>query len=215
MVNRAGARASLALALALGALLVVGLAPVSAAVDSGCTGTCGYYEVYDNNTGMPGAKCTYKNSYPYKLIDVSPRAPLMHGYQADKDPVAWRFKVQRKNVNGGSWNTYFTSGYQSSMASDSIPAYTGHGFSRRHWTPPNNPNGYFWRVVLNLRWKADNGNDRRNGDRPLRVVQPGSQEWQCPEPRLRLLHSLELTIDKSIRATGGPADLVGPLTLPA
>jgi hypothetical protein len=33
-----------------------------------------------------------------------------------------------------------------------IPAYDGHGFSRRSWTAPSNPNGYQWRIALDLRW---------------------------------------------------------------
>ncbi len=148
----------MALVFALGALVVVGTAPVAAAVDMGCNGTCGYYEVYDNNTGMPGARCDYANSFPYKLKDISIRPPLMHGYQSDKDPVAWAYRIQRKSVNGGKWRPYFDSGYQSAQASDSIPAYDKHGFTRRAFTMPNNPQGYFWRVVLLLRWKADNGN---------------------------------------------------------
>ena len=151
-------RASLALVIALGALLVISIAPVAAEADMGCTGTCGYYEVYDNDTGTPGAKCTYANGYPYKLKEISIRPPLMHGYQSDKDPVGWAFRIQRKSVNGGKWRPFFDSGYQNSSASETIPAYAGHGFSRRTWTAPNNPGGYFWRVVLLLRWKADNGN---------------------------------------------------------
>jgi hypothetical protein len=151
-------RTSLALVFALGALVVIGIAPVAAETDMGCVGTCGYYQVDDNDTGMPGARCTYANSYPYKLKEISIRPPLMHGYQADKDPVGWAFRIQRKSVNGSKWRPVFDSTYQNSSASDSIPAYLGHGFSRRTWSAPSNPNGYYWRVVLMLRWKADNGN---------------------------------------------------------
>ena len=68
MVNRAGARASLALAVALGALLIVGLAPVSAAQDFGCTGNCGYYQVYDDMAN-PGARCYLRHELPVQAED--------------------------------------------------------------------------------------------------------------------------------------------------
>ena len=58
--------------IALSAVFVVGVAPVGAAVDSGCGGRCGYYEV-DDSTSMPGAKCSYGTSYPYKLKWISVR----------------------------------------------------------------------------------------------------------------------------------------------
>jgi hypothetical protein len=128
-------------------------APASAEVIvKACVGTCGYYEVYDNDTGMSGARCTYGNSYPYKLLNISARPPLMHGYYSTKTKVEWRFKVQRKSVNGSKWLVYYTSSYQSAQANDAIPAYAGHGFSRRTWNAPNNPAGYQYRVVLELQW---------------------------------------------------------------
>ena len=54
---------------------------------------------------------------------MSAREPLMHGDYATKTKVGWRFRIQRQNTNGGSWNTIFTSGYQTAKASNSIPAY--------------------------------------------------------------------------------------------
>ena len=152
VVNRAGARVSLALVFALGSLLVVGLAPVSAAQDFGCTGNCGYYEVQDDMAN-PGARCTYGTSYPYKLKEISIRPPLMHGDHPNKTPVAWAFRITRMPVGGGKWKNIFESGYQSSTASETVPAYGGHGFSRRTWSAPSHPAGYFYRVALLLRWK--------------------------------------------------------------
>jgi len=140
--------------IALSAVFAVGVMPAAAAVDSGCSGKCGYYQVDDSMT-MPGAKCTYGTSYPYKLREISVRPPLMHGWYANKTPVAWRFRIQRKPNSSGSFNNLFTSGYQQSTASDSIPAYANHGFSRRTWDAPNNPNGYRYRVLLDLIWKKN------------------------------------------------------------
>jgi len=150
--NRAGRRTLLALAFAVSSLVVIGIAPVSAEVDYGCVGKCGEYQVYDSTT-MPGAKCTYGTSYPYKLREISVRPPIMHGWYSYKTPVLWRFRIQRQPVGGGSWTNLFTSGYQSSTASNSIAAYANHGFSRRTWDAPNNVSGYRYRVMLNLQWK--------------------------------------------------------------
>ena len=156
VVNRAGARISLALVFALGAVLVVGLAPVSAAHDFGCSGNCGYYEVQDDMSTQ-GARCNYGTSYPYKLLSIRVNPPLMHGDHANKTPVAWAFRITRKSVSGGKWKNYFESGYQSSTASETVPAYMGHGFTRRTWDAPNHPGGYFYRAAVLLRWKY-NGN---------------------------------------------------------
>ncbi len=154
MVNLKRLRLTIVSAIALSAVFVIGATPVSAAVDSGCSGKCGYYEVYDTMS-MPGAKCTYGTSYPYKLKAISVRPPLMHGWYSTKTPVAWRFRIQRGTNGGGAFHNLFTSGYQQSTASDSIPAYANHGFSRRTWDAPNNVNGYRYRVVLDLIWKKN------------------------------------------------------------
>jgi hypothetical protein len=140
--------------IALGAVFVVGVAPVGAAVDSGCSGRCGSYQV-DDSTSLPGAKCSYGTSFPYKLNWISVRPPLMHGDYAAKTPVAWRFRIQRKPNSSGSFKNYFTSSYQQSTANVAIPAYAGHGFSRRTWNAPNNPAGYRYRVILDLIWKKN------------------------------------------------------------
>jgi hypothetical protein len=153
MFKRSALRASLALTFALSSLVVVAVVPATAAVDSGCVGKCGYYEVYDSMS-MPGAKCVYRTSYPYNLKEISVRPPLMHGDYINKTPVAWRFRVQRQSVGGGSWSNYFTSSYQQSTASDSIPAYANHGFSRRTWTA-SGVNMKRFRIVLDLRWKRN------------------------------------------------------------
>jgi hypothetical protein len=140
--------------IALSAVFVVGVAPVGAAVDSGCTGRCGYYEV-DDSLAMPGAKCSYGTSFPYKLKWISVLPPLMHGDYPGNTPVAWRFRIQRKPNSSGSFNNFFTSGYQQTTANESIPAYAGNGFSRRKWFAPNNPNGYRYRVIIDLIWKKN------------------------------------------------------------
>ena len=139
--------------IALSAVFVIGVAPVGAAVDSGCSGKCGYYEVYDT-WSMPGAKCTYQTSYPYNLKEISVRPPLMHGWYSYKTPVAWRFRIQRKPVSSGSFSNWFISTYQQTTASDSIPAYANHGFTRRAKSI-SNPNGYQFRVWIDLQWKKN------------------------------------------------------------
>jgi hypothetical protein len=150
--NRTGLRVALGLVFAMSALGAMAAPAAAEVVVKACVGNCGYYEVYDNSTGQPGAKCTYQNSYPYKLLNVNVRPPLMHGDYSNKTKVGWRFLIQRKNINGNKWLVYYTSSYQTATASDSIPAYVGSGFSRRKWNAPNNPSGYQYRVVLELRW---------------------------------------------------------------
>jgi len=146
------------LRIVLGVIFAVSAVSVMAApaaaevIVKACVGNCGSYQVSDNDTGMPGAKCTYQNSYPYKLLNMSVRPPLMHGDYSTKTKVEWRFKVQRKNVNGSKWLVTYTSSYQSAQASDSIPAYENHGFTRRTWNAPSNPSGYDYRVILELQW---------------------------------------------------------------
>jgi hypothetical protein len=49
--------------------------------------------------------------------------------------------------------TRHTSTYQKALADDAIPAYAGNGFSRRAWSAPNDPSGYRYRVVIDMRWK--------------------------------------------------------------
>jgi hypothetical protein len=74
------------------------------------------------------------------------------GYYNGDTKVGWRFNIQRKNVNGGSWSTFYTSSYQTSKADNAVPAYTGHGFARRTYNGPSNSHGYYWRVTLDLKW---------------------------------------------------------------
>jgi len=146
------------LRIVLGVIFAVSAVSVMAApaaaevIVKACVGNCGYYEVYDNSGSQQGAKCTYKSSYPYKLLNMSVRPPLMHGDYPSKTKVEWRFKVQRKSVGGNKWLVYYTSSYQSAQASDSIPATEGSGFSRRTWNAPSNPAGYDYRVILELQW---------------------------------------------------------------
>ena len=151
MIKVGRARRVLALCFALTSLGVLA-APASAEVVMvQCNGRCGYYEVYDT-PAMAGARCNYGTSFPYKLNSIRVRAPLMHGDYAAKTKVGWRYRIQRKPVNGGNWSPVVISSYQTAMASDSVPAYNGSGFTGRTWTAPNNPNGYFYRAVIELQW---------------------------------------------------------------
>jgi hypothetical protein len=129
-------------------------APASAeVVQVECNGRCGYYEVKDAGTAsQAGAQCNYGTSYPYKLKSIKVRPPLMHGDYAAKTKVGWRYRIQRKPINGGNWSPIAISSYQTAMASDSIPAYAGSGFTFRKWFAPNNPAGYYYRAVIELQW---------------------------------------------------------------
>jgi hypothetical protein len=129
-------------------------APASAeTILSPCSGTCGSWEVYDGETGRKGANGIYATSFPYELNKITVRPPLMHGDHPSNSQVGWRFKIQRMPVGGGSWVTRYTSTYQTAQADNAIPAYAGNGFSRRSWLAPNNPSGFFYRVVIDMRWK--------------------------------------------------------------
>ena len=153
---------ALVFAVAAGA---VGAAPAMAETQlHGCTrnsgssamGACSDWEVYDASVGKKGAVCVYASSYPYKLNRITVRPPLMHGAYTQKSKVGWRFIVQRMSNGGGSWNSIFTSSYQTALANDAIPAYVGHGFSRRAWSAPSNPGMYFYRILIDLQWWAKN-----------------------------------------------------------
>lgn len=142
-------------------LLIATAAPVGAeTILKGChrnatsaqMGDCGYWEVYDASVGKKGVVCVYRTSSPYNLDEMTIRPPLMHGLYSNKTPVGWRFKVRRQPVGGGAWATVFTSSWQKSKANDAVPAYVGHGFSRRAWPAPVNPSGYFYKVELELQW---------------------------------------------------------------
>lgn len=129
-------------------------APASAeTILSPCSGTCGSWQVGDGETGQKGANGIYATSFPFELNRITVRPPLMHGDHPSNSQVAWRFKVQRMPVGGGSWVTRYTSTYQTAQADDAIPAYAGNGFSRRSWSAPNDPSGYYYRVLIDMRWK--------------------------------------------------------------
>jgi hypothetical protein len=152
MSNRSRLRSLMALAFAISSLAVFAAPAAAETVLVPCSGTCGYWEVYDASVGKKGAVCVYANSYPYQLNSITVRPPLMHGYYTPKTKVGWRFIVQRKNVNGGAWSSRFTSSYQTALASDSIPANVGSGFSRRAWNAPANPAGYYYRILIEMQW---------------------------------------------------------------
>lgn len=157
MISRSGLRVTLGLVFAVSALGVLAAPAAAETVTQPCSGNCGYWEVYDAAAPLRGGSCFYSGTFPYKLTSMSVRAPLMHGIYNGKTKVGWRFKIQRQNNNGGSWNTIYTSSYQTAMADNAIPAYNGHGFSRRTWNAPSNPNGYRYRETLDLKWWKANG----------------------------------------------------------
>ena len=152
MDRRSKFRALIALAFAISSVAVIVAPAAAATVLTACTGTCGYYEVYDMGpTGQKGAVCVYETGSSYDLDEITIRPPLMHGSRPTKDKVSWRFKIRKQNVNTMVYSTVFTSSYQSAMADDATPAYVGHGFSRRSWRAPENPHGFFY-VQIELTW---------------------------------------------------------------
>ena len=139
--------AALSLALVAVGTLVV---PASATtIITECNGTCGYYEIGD--AGPPyGANCQYEK-VSYDLDKMSVRPPLMHGPYAQKTKVRWLFRIFRMPSGGGSWKQIYQSSWQNAMANDAIPAYAGSGFSRRTWTAPESPTGFF-KVRILMHW---------------------------------------------------------------
>jgi len=148
---RSGLRIVLGLVFSISALAVVAAPAAAETVTQTCQGTCGDWQVDDSAAPRRGGSCFYQTSYPYNLKSMSVRPPLMHGNYSNKTKVGWRFLIQRKSTNGGSWNTAYTSTYQTAKANDMIPAYDGHGFSRRSYTITH-ASGYYWRIALDLRW---------------------------------------------------------------
>jgi hypothetical protein len=144
--------AALGFSLALGTLLAVAQPVGAARILVDCTGTCGYYELYDEQTGKKGANCLYKSASPGELDAITVRPPLMHGNYPTKTKVEWRFRIRHKSSGGiDPFVKIYTSSWQSALADDAIPAYPGHGFSRRAWNAPSSPAG-FYQVVVELRW---------------------------------------------------------------
>lgn len=152
MFDRSRLRIVVALVFAMSALGIVAGPATAETVTQACQGTCGYWEVYDSMAPERGANCVYAASSPYKLKQITIRPALMHGAYSNKTKVGWRFRVQRMSNNGGAWNNFYTSSYQKAKANDSIPAYAGQGFARRTWNAPANPNGYRYRIALDLQW---------------------------------------------------------------
>ena len=209
---RSGLRLAFGIVFSISALGVLAAPAAAETVTQNCQGNCGSWQVEDASAPKRGGSCFYSGSYPYKLTSVSAREPLMHGDYATKTKVGWRFRIQRQNTNGGSWNTIFTSGYQTAKASNSIPAYgSGHGFSRRSWTAPSNPNGYRYRIALDLKWWKPNGNV--DGTLSLKY------DWYKRERKgggtdvqPNRLHSGFLRTTRHISAIKGPGRKVGPLS---
>lgn len=155
MISRSRFRLLLALMLALSTLVVVAAPAAAETILVNCSGTCGSYQYGDTGpTGGKGAVCGYETG-SYDLNFISVRPPLMHGPYSYNTPVQWKYKILRRPV-GGSWSIYYTSTWQSSKANDQIPAYAGHGFSRRFWYAPESPTGNY-KVRVYLRWKSNAG----------------------------------------------------------
>ena len=149
---RSQLRVVIALAFALTAVSALASPAAAEIVLDQCTGTCGYWQVTDMQVGGKGADCVYINSMVApNLKQITVRPPLMHGNYANKTKVSWRFKIQREPPSSMSFNTLYTSSWQTAKADDSIPAYAGHGFARRSWSAPSNPHGYF-RVWVEMRF---------------------------------------------------------------
>lgn len=146
-----------ALTVALTTLAVVAAPAMAETTLNMCTGTCGYYQYQDGGpTGPTGAVCKYEPA-SYDLDFISVRPPLMHGPYANKTKVEWRYKIYRSTNFGSTWRVNYTSSWQGAMANDAIPAYAGHGFSRRYWYASDpNPTGWF-KVRVYLRWGGGSG----------------------------------------------------------
>lgn len=152
MRRTSGLRILVAMAFALSSLVVMAAPAAAEIVLIPCNGTCGYYEVKDQGpTGPKGAVCVYSNSTGAPLREMTVRPPLMHGNYPNKTKIGWRFKIQREAPSSLNFNTIYTSSYQTALADDAIPAYAGHGFSRRAWRAPSNPSG-FYRVWIEMQW---------------------------------------------------------------
>jgi hypothetical protein len=151
MKRPAGLRFLVAIALAVSSVVVV-TAPAAAYRELvPCTGTCGYWEAYDYSTGQKGAVCGYEK-VSQDLDFISVRPPLMHGNYPTYTKVGWRFKIRRQSLApGATFNTIFTSSWQTAKANDAIPAYAGSGFSRRFWYAPENPTGHF-QALVEMQW---------------------------------------------------------------
>jgi hypothetical protein len=156
MIKKPALRVAVALAFALVAAgaLAGPAAAESVIQDCGMSETCGYWEVRDS--GPPyGANCKYETgSYDLDLIKIQP--PLMHGPTGNKTKVGWQFKILRSTNSGNTWGFYYKSNWQYAMADDMIPAYGGHGFSKRTWNAPENPTGWF-KVRIYMRWYSAGG----------------------------------------------------------
>jgi hypothetical protein len=153
--NRSLFRMALALAFALTAAGTLAAPAAAETIIQSCNGTCGYYEIGDG--GPPyGANCQYEHA-SHDLDKVSARPPLMHGPYSTKTKVRWLFRVFRASNYNGPWSQIYQSSWQNAMTNDAIPAYAGHGFSRRTWTAPESPTGYF-KVRLLLHWFNQSGN---------------------------------------------------------
>ncbi len=147
MDKRSKIRVLLAISVAV-ATMVLAVQPVAAARILKEDGNWGYYELYDEMVGRKGANCIYETG-SQDLDKITIRAPLMHGDYPQNTKVEWRFKIRRNPPGPANpFSTIFTSSWQTDRANDAIPA---DDFTRRSWTAPESPTGFF-QVLIEMRW---------------------------------------------------------------
>jgi hypothetical protein len=88
-------RVLVALAFAVSSVAIFAAPAAAGTVLTACTGTCGFWQVYDASTVQRGANCVYQNGGSYQLKDITVRPPLMHGNYPNKTKVGWRLRVHR------------------------------------------------------------------------------------------------------------------------
>ena len=75
MALRARIQILIALAFAASSLIAFAAPAAAETVLTPCTGTCGYWEVYDASSGMKGALCLYRGALG---LDSLPRQRTLH-----------------------------------------------------------------------------------------------------------------------------------------
>ena len=153
MVRPSGFRILIAVGTAIAAL-AVSVAPASAARELQTTGDIGSFDennFRDQFGGPYGANCIYETGGSDDLDRITVRAPInVHGLAADPaySQVEWRFKIRRQPPTSMTFQTIFTSSWQSDRANDNFVA---DDFTRRAWNAPNNPSG-FYQVLIEVRF---------------------------------------------------------------
>jgi hypothetical protein len=144
---------AMALALATG---ILAAQPVAAARHLYTTGDIGSFDEFnfrDYDDGPYGANCIYETGSSDDLERITVRAPInVHGLATHPNwsKVEWRFKIRRNSPGPGTFQTIFTSSWQTDLANDQ---YVADDFTRRPWIAPANPSG-FYQVLIEVRfWK--------------------------------------------------------------